>query len=195
MAKSFCPRSRLTSVPRPLRPMIMWLLVLDLYTTYAMGNGAFSYEDIGVKVPYEMARDPKTNGGEDLLYMRQRKVFAPFGLSYEKKTQASTSPTAAELETSSDYSEFNDYRYIEPSPIVGVQPAETLGIFDKDDIKPSSKLYDKFWNFYTARIAGITKNFLKKIYMKRILLRSLQKKIRKFLLIVPLLRQGLKKSS
>jgi len=37
------------------------------YTTYAMGNGAFSYEDIGVKVPYEMARDPKTNGGEDLL--------------------------------------------------------------------------------------------------------------------------------
>ena len=50
------------------------------YTTYAMGNGAFSYEDIGVKVPYEMARDPKTNGGEDLLYMRQRKVFAPFGL-------------------------------------------------------------------------------------------------------------------
>lgn len=43
-----------------------------------------------------------------------------------------------------NYSEFNDYRYIEPSPIVGVQPAETLGIFDKDDIKPSSKLYDKF---------------------------------------------------
>lgn len=40
------------------------------YTTYAMGNGAFSYEDIGVKVPYEMARDPKTNGGEDLLYIQ-----------------------------------------------------------------------------------------------------------------------------
>lgn len=73
------------------------------YTTYAMGNGAFSYEDIGVKVPYEMARDPKTNGGEDLLYMRQRKVFAPFGLSYEKKTQASTSPTAAELENGGNW--------------------------------------------------------------------------------------------
>lgn len=73
------------------------------YTTYAMGNGAFSYEDIGVKVPYEMARDPKTNGGEDLLYMRQRKVFAPFGLSYEKKTQASASPTAAELENGGNW--------------------------------------------------------------------------------------------
>mgnify|MGYP000821497662 FL=1 len=68
-----------------------------------MGNGAFSYEDIGVKVPYEMARDPKTNGGEDLLYMRQRKVFAPFGVSYEKKTQASASPTAAELENGGNW--------------------------------------------------------------------------------------------
>lgn len=73
------------------------------YTTYAMGNGAFSYEDIGVKVPYEMARDPKTNGGEDLLYMRQRKVFAPFGLSYEKTTQKSASPTAAELENGGNW--------------------------------------------------------------------------------------------
>lgn len=30
------------------------------------------------------------------------------------------------------YSEFNDYRYIEPSPVVGNQPAETLGEFDSD---------------------------------------------------------------
>lgn len=32
------------------------------------------------------------------------------------------------------YSEFNDYRYIEPSPVVGNQPAETLGEFDIDKI-------------------------------------------------------------
>lgn len=32
------------------------------------------------------------------------------------------------------YSEFNDYRYIEPSPVVGNQPAETLGEFDSDKI-------------------------------------------------------------
>lgn len=67
------------------------------YTTYVFGNGAFSYEDLGVKVPYEMQRDPKTNGGQDTLYTRQRKVFAPFGISYEKKSQASLSPTDAEL--------------------------------------------------------------------------------------------------
>ena len=67
------------------------------YTTYVLGNGAFSHENIGAKVPYEMARDPKTNGGVDTLYTRQRKVFAPYGISYEKAVQASLSPTDAEL--------------------------------------------------------------------------------------------------
>lgn len=43
-----------------------------------------------------------------------------------------------------NYSEFNDYRYIEPSPVVGVQPAETLGVFDKDNIKESSKIFEKY---------------------------------------------------
>ena len=37
------------------------------------------------------------------------------------------------------YSEFNDYRYIEPSPVVGVQPAETLCHFDMDNIKDCDK--------------------------------------------------------
>ena len=67
------------------------------YTSYVLGDGAISYEDLGVKVPYEMARDPKKNGGEDTLYTRQRKAFAPFGISYEKKSQASLSPTDEEL--------------------------------------------------------------------------------------------------
>lgn len=67
------------------------------YITYALGNGAIAYEDIGAKVPYEMDRNPKTNGGEDTLYMRQRKVFAPYGISYEKASQTTLSPTDAEL--------------------------------------------------------------------------------------------------
>ena len=29
------------------------------YTTFVLGDGAFDYEDIGAKVPYEMYRDPK----------------------------------------------------------------------------------------------------------------------------------------
>lgn len=67
------------------------------YITYALGEGSISYENIGAKVPYEMARDPKTNGGQDTLYTRQRKCWAPFGISYEKVSQATNSPTDTEL--------------------------------------------------------------------------------------------------
>lgn len=74
------------------------------YTTYVLGNGSISYEDLGVKVPYEMNRNPAKNGGEDTLYSRQRKVFAPFGISYEKKSQASLSPTDAELKNGENWS-------------------------------------------------------------------------------------------
>lgn len=74
------------------------------YTTYVLGNGSISYEDLGVKVPYEMNRNPAKNGGEDTLYSRQRKVFAPFGISYEKKSQATLSPTDAELKDGQNWS-------------------------------------------------------------------------------------------
>ena len=67
------------------------------YISYVLGTGSIDYENVGVKKEYEMSRDPKTNGGEDTLYTRQRKVFAPFGLSYEKKSQATLSPTDEEL--------------------------------------------------------------------------------------------------
>ena len=75
----------------------------EQFVSYVLGEGAFWYEDIGAKVPYEMARDPKTNGGEDTLYMRQRKVFAPVGISYEKTSQASLSPVNAELENGANW--------------------------------------------------------------------------------------------
>lgn len=75
----------------------------NLYTTYVLGNGAISFEDIGAKVPYEMARDPKTNGGQDTLYTRQRKAISPFGISYEKASQATLSPTDAELKNGANW--------------------------------------------------------------------------------------------
>lgn len=37
------------------------------------------------------------------------------------------------------YSEFNDYRYIEPSPVVGNQSAESLGNFDSDRVENCAK--------------------------------------------------------
>lgn len=78
------------------------------YTTYVLGQGAFDYENIGAKVPYEMSRDPKTHGGQDTLYVRQRKCFAPYGISYLKKSQASLSPTDDELKNGSNWGLVDD---------------------------------------------------------------------------------------
>lgn len=74
------------------------------YVTYILGDGAIDYEDVGVKHPYSMARDEKTNGGEETLYMRQRKVFAPYAISYEKVSQASSSPKDEELANGANWS-------------------------------------------------------------------------------------------
>ena len=87
------------------------------YTTYVLGNGSISYEDLGVKVPYEMNRNPEKNGGQDTLYTRQRKVFAPFGISYEKKSQATLSPTNEELKKGENWTLVHScLLYTSPSP-------------------------------------------------------------------------------
>ena len=74
-----------------------------VYTTYVLGDGAIEYTDCGAKVPYEMDRNPATNGGQDLLYSRQRKCWAPFGISFTKANMASNSPTNAELENGANW--------------------------------------------------------------------------------------------
>lgn len=71
------------------------------YTTYVLGNGAIEYTNCGVKVPSEMDRDPATNGGETTLYTRQRKVFAPYGISW--KNTSIVSPVATELEAGTNW--------------------------------------------------------------------------------------------
>lgn len=78
------------------------------YTTYVLGDGAIEYTDCGAKVPYEMDRDPKTNGGEDTLYSRQRKCWAPYGINFTKSSMSSLSPTDAELETGANWELVNN---------------------------------------------------------------------------------------
>lgn len=78
------------------------------YTTYVLGVGAFDFENIGAETPFEMNRDPKTNGGQDTLYSRQRKVFAPYGISFTKTAMATNSPTDAELENPVNWTLVND---------------------------------------------------------------------------------------
>lgn len=73
------------------------------YTTYVLGEGAIEYTDCGAKVPYEVDRDPKTNGGEDTLYSRQRKCFAPYGISFTQANMSTLSPTDEELEDGANW--------------------------------------------------------------------------------------------
>lgn len=78
------------------------------YTTYVLGKGAFEYANVGCKVPYEMDRNPYKNGGVETLITRQRKVFAPKGISFTKKSVAKLSPTKAELENGANWSLIKD---------------------------------------------------------------------------------------
>lgn len=73
------------------------------YTTYVLGEGAITLEDVGALVPYEMARNAAQNGGETALYSRKRFVIAPDGISFVG-TPAKKSPTDAELEAGSSWS-------------------------------------------------------------------------------------------
>lgn len=65
------------------------------YTTYILGDGAIEYTNAGAKVPYSMDRNEEKNGGQEMLYSRQRKCFAPYGISF--KTPTIISPTEAQL--------------------------------------------------------------------------------------------------
>ena len=75
-----------------------------VYVTYLFGDGAIEYTNCGAKVPAEMSRDPKTNGGQDTLYSRQRKCWSPYGISFIGINNIATlSPTDAELSDGSNW--------------------------------------------------------------------------------------------
>jgi len=67
------------------------------YTTYILGDGAIDYANVGTKNPFSMFRDELKNGGETTLVSRQRKVFAPFGISFTQESVETFSPTDLEL--------------------------------------------------------------------------------------------------
>lgn len=71
------------------------------YVTYVLGDGSIEYTDCGTKTPSELARDAFTNGGETSLVTRQRKVFAPYGISWVDNTVIS--PTNEQLEDGNNW--------------------------------------------------------------------------------------------
>lgn len=78
------------------------------YTSYVLGEGAIILDDIGDAVPYEMSRDPKTNGGEDTLYVRDRYICGVDGISFEKPASITASASNADLANGENWAVIND---------------------------------------------------------------------------------------
>lgn len=78
------------------------------YTSYVLGEGAIILDDIGDDDPYEMSRDPKTNGGQDTLYVRDRFVVGVDGISFEKPASITASAKNTDLETGTNWNIIND---------------------------------------------------------------------------------------
>lgn len=99
----------------------------DVYTTYVLGQGAIEYTNCGVKTPSEMFRDPAKNGGETTLFTRQRKIFAPYGISFKNNTIIS--PTNAQLETGSNWelAKNVDENKVYPEKAIAIAQIKTKG--------------------------------------------------------------------
>lgn len=78
------------------------------YTTYVLGEGAIILDDIGDAVPYEMSREPKTNGGQDTLYVRDRYICGVDGISFEKPATITASASNADLANGANWNIIND---------------------------------------------------------------------------------------
>lgn len=66
------------------------------YTTYVMGLGALQYADAPVKVPVEVHREAKEQGGYEEVITRLRETYHPNGFSYVLPSSC-ISPTNAQL--------------------------------------------------------------------------------------------------
>ena len=78
------------------------------YTTYVLGEGSVILDDIGDAVPYEMSRDPKSNGGQDTLYVRDRYICGVDGISFEKPSSVTASVANSDLENGANWNIIND---------------------------------------------------------------------------------------
>lgn len=79
-----------------------------VYTTYILGRGAVVLDDIGDSVPYEMSRDPKTNGGQDTLFVRDRYICGVDGIFFEKPASLTASASNADLKNGENWNIIND---------------------------------------------------------------------------------------
>lgn len=91
-----------------------------VYTTYVLGENSIILDNIGDKVPYEMYRDPKTNGGEDTLYVRDRYICGADGISFEKPASIVASADNSDLANGDNWRIINDGTRAVPHKAIAV---------------------------------------------------------------------------
>ena len=97
------------------------------YTTYVLGQGAIILDDIGDAVPYEMSRDPKTNGGQDTLYVRDRYICGVDGISFEKPASITASASNDDLKNGANWNIINDGEKSIPHKAIAIAKIVSLG--------------------------------------------------------------------
>ena len=97
------------------------------YTTYVLGEGSIILDDIGDSVPYEMSRDPKTNGGQDTLYVRDRYICGVDGISFEKPSSITASASNADLATGANWNIINDGKTAIPDKSIAIAKIVSKG--------------------------------------------------------------------
>ena len=89
------------------------------YTTYLFGSGAIQHAPAPVSNPYEEARNPFTNGGEDMIITRMRETLHPNGFSFVLPSSGYThSPTDAQLAAAANWRLVGDPKGIAMARII-----------------------------------------------------------------------------
>ena len=97
------------------------------YTTYVLGEGSIILDDIGDAVPYEMSRDPKTNGGQDTLYVRDRYICGVDGISFIKPASITASASNEDLATGANWNIINDGKEAIPHKAIAIAKIVSKG--------------------------------------------------------------------
>jgi hypothetical protein len=97
------------------------------YVTYVLGEGSVILDDIGDAVPYEMSRDPKTNGGQDTLFVRDRYICGVDGISFEKPSSITASASNEDLANGANWNIINDGKTAIPTKAIAIAKIVSKG--------------------------------------------------------------------
>ena len=98
-----------------------------LHTTYLLGEGSIVLDEIPDSNPYEIWRDPKANGGEDYLFVRDRFMCGFESFSFEGASTVDKSATNADLANGANWAVINNGDIAIPTKSIAIARLITRG--------------------------------------------------------------------